>query len=127
MVTYTVEGPGLDAVHAGDLDGFLCSEQVGERAIEDGLDLEKIDARLVHRAGHRAGSTRAPAWPSDAFVTRVDEIVQGPQASGRLKKLSRKFFGRTTRARPAAFDMRTVEQKVQGCAASARWPASQSP
>jgi polar amino acid transport system substrate-binding protein len=109
VVTYTVEGPGLDAVHEGDLDGFLCSEQVGERAIEDGLDLEKIDARLF--------TELATGWVDkgsdldvETFVTRVDAIVRDLHASGRLQQLSREFFGTDYASEAAGFDMRTIEQ-----------------
>ena len=99
MVTYTVEGPGLDAVDAGDLDGFLCSEQVGERAIADGLGLEKIGVAPVHRAGD--GLDRQGFRPGRAGVRRRGRRDRPgpPFERATARALRRSSSGPTTRAR----------------------------
>jgi len=111
VVTYTVEGPGLDAVDAGQLDGFLCAEQVGDRAVEDGLRLEKIDDTLF--------TELATGWIDKgseldvvSFVARVDQIVRDLHETGRLRQLSQEFFGADYASEAAAFDMSTIDQVV---------------
>jgi polar amino acid transport system substrate-binding protein len=112
VVTYTVEGPGLDAVDAGGLDGFLCSEQVGERAIADGLALEKIDERLFTELA-TGWIDKSSELDVEAFVHRVGAIVRDLHASGRLRQLSEEFFGADYASEAAAFDMSTIEQEFR--------------
>ena len=109
VVTYTVEGPGLEAVDAGELDGFLCSEQVGERAIEDGLELEKIDVRLFTELA-TAWIDKSSELDVEAFAHRVDSTIQDLHASGRLQQFSQEFFVADYASEAAAFDMSTIEQ-----------------
>ena len=112
VVTYTVEGPGLDAVDAGQLDGFLCSEQVGERAIADGLRLERIDVRLFTELA-TGWIDKSSELDVEAFVHRVDQVVRALHDSGRLRQLSEEFFGTDYVSEAAAFDMASIEQEFR--------------
>ena len=99
VVTYTVEGPGLEAVDAGELDGFLCSEQVGERAIADGLELEKIDVRLFTELA-TGWVDKSSELDVEAFVDRVDATIRTCTRADACGSSRRSSSAPTTRARP---------------------------
>ena len=112
LVTYETEGPGLDATAKGKIDAFLAAEPVGQAKIDEGLPLRRLPevAFTYYPSGF---VDKSSGLASDAFVTRVNEIVQGAQADGTLKKLSRKFFGRDYIGPAAEYDIGAVEQKVK--------------
>lgn len=112
VVAYAVEGPGLQDTADGTIDGFLCAEQVGHRAIDDGLALREIDDTLFveYATGWvDKGSELAVA----SFVDEVDSVIDQLHADGTLGTLSEEFFGVDYAAEAAEFDMSTIGQEVE--------------
>jgi polar amino acid transport system substrate-binding protein len=111
IVTYNTEVPGLEAVAAGDIDAFLCSEPVGLAAIKDGAALKKLDtpAFFTQKTGY---IDRDLALAPGPFVERISAAIRDLHAQGKLKSLSTEFFG-TDYATPAGkFDLAAVGQTV---------------
>lgn len=105
--TFAVEAPGLEATSRGELDAFLCAEQVGRRAIADGLDLRPVgDALFVEHA--TGWVDRRSELDVRSFVRRVDEVVADLHARGVLSRLSEQWFGRDYTAEAAEFDLASV-------------------
>jgi len=109
VVGYTVEGPGLEDVVDGDIDAFLCAEQVGEFATGSGTPLREIGEPLFDEY--------ATGWVDKdseldvrSFVQRVTEIVRGLHEDGTLRELSIEFFGQDYATAAGRFDLSTVEQ-----------------
>ena len=109
VVGYTVEGPGLDDVASGEIDAFLCAEQVGEHAIASGMPLRKLGEPLFDEYA-TGWVDKGSELDVRSFVERVNEIVRGLHADGTLSELSNGFFGQDYAAAAAAFDITTVEQ-----------------
>jgi polar amino acid transport system substrate-binding protein len=111
VVAYTVEGPGLRAAAHGDIDAFLCAEQVGRRAIDDGLGLREIEDTLFveHATGWIDKSSELDVR---SFVDRIDRAVRDLHADGTLADLSVEFFGVDYATDAGAFDMATITQEV---------------
>jgi polar amino acid transport system substrate-binding protein len=109
VVGYTVEGPGLQDVVDGDIDAFLCAEQVGERAIADGMPLRRIGEPLFDEYA-TGWIDRGSEFDVRAFVRRVDQIVKGLHEDGTLRELSIEFFGRDYATEAGAFDLSTIGQ-----------------
>jgi ABC-type amino acid transport substrate-binding protein len=111
IVTFNTEVPGLEAVTAGDIDAFLCSEPVGLAAIKDGAALKELatPAYYTQKTGYVDRDLGlAPA----AFLEAIDKAIRELHANGKLKDLSIQFFG-TDYATPAgAFDLAAVGQTV---------------
>ena len=111
IVTFNTEVPGLEAVEAGEVDAFLCSETVGLAAIDKGAKLEEIKtaAYFTHKTGYvDRDLTLAPA----RFLDAVDAAIGDVHASGTLKELSVEFFKKDYSAPAAAFDLAALDQKV---------------
>jgi polar amino acid transport system substrate-binding protein len=111
IVTFASEPPGLDAVAAGKIDAFLCSQPVGAEAITKGGDLRMLDtpAFYTYKTGYIDRSmTLAP----QAFLAAIDGAIRDLEASGDLKAASEKFFGIDYVTAAAAFDMAKVNQTV---------------
>jgi len=111
IVTYASEPPGLDAVAAGKIDAFLCSQPVGAEAITKGGDLRMLDtpAFYTYKTGYIDRSmTLAP----QAFLAAIDGAIRDLEASGELKTASQKYFGTDYVTAAAAFDMAKVNQTV---------------
>ena len=111
IVTYATEPPGLDAVVAGTIDAFLCSQPVGAQAIAKGGNLRMLDtpAFYTYKTGYiDRGMTLAP----EAFLAAIDGAIRDLEASGQLKAASIKFFGTDYVTAAAAFDMAGVHQTV---------------
>ena len=111
IVTYASEPPGLEAVAAGKVDAFLCSQPVGAEAITKGADLRMLDtpAFYTYKTGYLdRGMTLAP----QAFLAAIDTAIKDLEASGELKAASTKFFGTDYVTAAAAFDMAKVNQTV---------------
>jgi polar amino acid transport system substrate-binding protein len=109
IVAYTVEGPGLADTARGGIDAFICSEQVGERAIEDGLGLRKVGPVLFDEYA-TGWIDRSSELDVRAFIAEVDGIVQELHADGTLRELSIAFFGKDYATPMASFDIGSVEQ-----------------
>lgn len=111
IVTFASEPPGLDAVAAGKIDAFLCSQPVGAEAITKGGDLRMLDtpAFYTYKTGYIDRSmTLAP----QAFLSAIDGAIRDLEASGDLKAASMKYFGTDYVTAAAAFDMAKVGQTV---------------
>lgn len=109
VVGYTVEGPGLQDVVDGEIDAFVCAEQVGEHAIAIGLPLRRIGESLFveYATGWVDKSSELEVRP---FVHRINQIVHGLHEDGTLRELSIEFFGRDYASAAARFDLSTVAQ-----------------
>ena len=111
IVTFNTEVPGLEAVVAGDVDAFLCSEPVGLAAIAEGAALAEIEtaAYFTHKTGYvDRDLTLAPA----RFLDAVDAAIADLHATGKLKELSLQFFKKDYATTAAAFDLATLDQPV---------------
>ena len=109
VVGYTVEGPGLEDVADGDIDAFLCAEQVGEHAIASAMPLRKIGEPLFDEYATGWVDKRSEL-DVRSFVDRVSVIVQGLHEDGTLRELSIEFFGQDYATAAGRFDLSTVEQ-----------------
>ena len=111
IVTFANELPGLDAVAAGTIDAFLCSQPVGAAAIASGKPLRQLDevAFLTEKTGYvDRGLTLAPG----PFLDRIDAVIRDLHAQGKLKGLSMQYFKTDYATAAAAFDMASIGQKV---------------
>ncbi len=111
IVTYASEIPGLADVVAGKIDGFLCSQPVGQGAITSGSPLRMLDqvAFYTYKTGYvDRGLTLSPT----AFLDRINAAIRDLEATGKLKALSVKFFGIDFATAAATFDLASVGQKV---------------
>ncbi len=112
VVTFQTEVPGLQAVAAGKLDGFLCSEPVGRGAIKQGLKLRELP-QVAYDSFKTGYVDKGSGLSSAAFVTRVNEIIRQLQKSGQLRKLSLKYFGVDYATRAVPFNLAVIGQKVK--------------
>jgi polar amino acid transport system substrate-binding protein len=110
IVGYTVEGPGLADAAAGEIDAFVCAEQVGMRAIDDGLALRRVGDAPLFNEYATGWVDRSSAYDVGPFVAEVNRIVAGLHADGTLRDLSTEFFGHDYATPVAAFDVASVEQ-----------------
>ena len=112
VVTYETELPGLKATAKGKIDAFLAAEPVGQGQIDDGVALRRLPevAFTYYPSGF---VDKKSGLSSKAFVARVDEIIQGLQADGTLAAASRKWFGHDYVKAAAAYDIGSIEQKVE--------------
>lgn len=111
IVAYTVEGPGLEDTSRGEIDAFVCSEQVGQRAIEDGLALRMVEPALFDEYA-TGWIDKGSELDVRSFIAEVDRIVQGLHADGTLRELSLEFFGEDYATPVASFDITSVEQDL---------------
>jgi polar amino acid transport system substrate-binding protein len=111
IVTFATERPGLQATADGELDAFLSGDQVGQRAIVDGLALRRVGEPLF--VEYASGFVdRGSELDVTAFVERVNEIVGQLHESGRLRELSLEFFAADYTAKAAAFDLTSLGQEL---------------
>jgi len=111
VVTYATEVPGLDALAAGKIDAFLCSQPVGAAAIAKGAPLRMLDeaAFYTQKTGYvDRGMSLAPG----PFLDRINTAIRDLHAQGKLKELSVKFFGVDYATAAASFDLAAIGQKV---------------
>jgi ABC-type amino acid transport substrate-binding protein len=111
VVTFASEPPGLDAVAAGTIDAFLCSQPVGAGAIADGKPLRMLDqaAFYTQKTGY---VDRSLTLSPTAFLDRVNGAIHDLHAQGKLKELSVKFFGTDYATAAAGFDLASINQQV---------------
>ena len=111
IVTYQAEPPGLQDVADGSIDAFLCAAPVGDQAIDEGLPLRALDeaAFPIFSSGF---VDRRSGLDSAAFLERVNEIILGLHAAGRLRELSRSYFGVDYATDAAAFALESIGQQV---------------
>ena len=106
------EIPGLRAVAQHKLDGFVCSEPVGQDEIDRGLPLRMLPGALYEtfKTGY---VDRSSGLSSKAFVEEVDSIIQELHGDGTLERLSKEFFGTDYATAASAFDLDALDQQVQ--------------
>jgi polar amino acid transport system substrate-binding protein len=109
VIGYTVEGPGLDDVASGEIDAFVCAEQVGGFAIASGMPLRKIGEPLFDEFA-TGWVDKSSELDVGSFVGRVTQIVQALHEDGTLRGLSIEFFGHDYASEAGGFDLSTVEQ-----------------
>ena len=111
IVTYDVDGPGLKALGRGKLDGFVCNENVGEQAIEDGVPIRALDEPAFDEflTGFVDKSSGLEVGP---FIERINAEIARLHADGSLRELSMTFFGDDFASEAAAFDLASIGQKV---------------
>ena len=112
LAGFETEGPGLDALAAGEIDAFLAAEPVGLQAIKDGKPFRLLEesAFSMYPSGFVDKSSGLDA---KAFVDRVDEIVQKAHADGTLKAMSMQWFGTDYTTPAGAFDLAKLGQDVK--------------
>ncbi len=111
LVGYETEGPGLEALAAGQIDAFLTAEPVGLEAIKDGKPLRLLDEAAFSM--YPTGFVDKGSGLSDtAFVARVNEIIAAAHADGTLKAMSNQWFGTDYTTPAAAFDLSKLDQVI---------------
>ncbi len=112
IVTFEVEGPGLAAAAAGKIDAMLAADPVGRARIDEGLKLRPLEA--ISFSDYLAGYVdKSSGLNVNAFVARVNEILQGLHADGTLKRLATEWFDQDYASAAAEFDVATLGQTVQ--------------
>ena len=112
VVTYETEPPGLKATAKGTVDAFLAAGPVGQAQIDEGVSLRRLpDVAFTY---YPSGFVdKSSGLSSAAFVTKVNEIVQGLQADGTLAAKSQKWFGQNFVKAAAAYDIAAIKQEVK--------------
>lgn len=111
IVTFASEIPGLEALAAGTIDAFLCSQPVGAAAIAKKAPLRMIDttAFFTQKTGYVDRSITLAPGP---FLDRINVAIRDLHAQGKLKALSVKYFGVDYASAAATFDLAAVGQAV---------------
>jgi polar amino acid transport system substrate-binding protein len=111
VVLFDTEQPGLQAVADGKIAAFLLSEPVGNEAIKEGLSLRELKepAFPLYLTGF---VDKSSALDQRAFVARVNEIILGLIANGKLPAMSEKYFGTDYATGAAQFDLGSIGQEV---------------
>jgi ABC-type amino acid transport substrate-binding protein len=109
---FETEEPGLVAAGKGKIDAFLAADPVGRARIKEGEPLREIpDVAFTY---YPSGFVdKSSGLEVETFVQRVDEIIQGFQADGTLKKLSMEWFGKDYASEAADFDIDAIGQTVK--------------
>jgi ABC-type amino acid transport substrate-binding protein len=112
LAGFETEGPGLDALANGELDGFLTSEPVALQAIKDGKPFRLLDepAFSMYPSGF---VDKSSGLAVKAFVDRVNEIIRAAHADGTLKAMSTEWFGTDYTTQAGAFDLSLLGQEVK--------------
>jgi polar amino acid transport system substrate-binding protein len=112
VVVFEVEGPGLEATARGEIDAFLAGDPVGRALIEEGAALRRLDA-VPFTEYQSAFVDKSSGLSSAAFVTRVNEILQGFFDEGTLRELSREWFEEDYTSAAAEYDLDSLDQVVE--------------
>ena len=111
LVGYETEGPGLQALAAGEIDAFLTAEPVGLQAVKDGQPFRLVDepAFSMYPSGF---VDKGSSLGVKSFVERVDQIISAAHADGTMKALSMQWFGTEYTTPAAAFDLAKLNQQI---------------
>ncbi len=111
IVTFASEVPGLDALAAGTIDAFLCSQPVGAAAIAAGAPLKMLDAPAFYtqKTGY---ADRGLTLDPGPFLDRINAAVRDLHTQGKLKALSEQYFGTDFATAAGAFDLASIGQQV---------------
>lgn len=109
---YETEFPGIDELAAGEIDAFLTSEPVARQAIAEGRPLRILDdpAFSMYPSGF---VDKGSGLSVKSFVNRVNEIIKGAHADGRLKALSMQWFEADYTTVAGEFDLTLLAQEVE--------------
>jgi polar amino acid transport system substrate-binding protein len=112
LAGFETEGPGIEALAAGELDAFLTSEAVAKEAIADGKALRILDetAFSMYPSGF---VDKGSGLAVKAFVDRVNEIMKAAHADGSMKNLSNEWFKTDYTTQAGAFDLSLLKQEVK--------------
>lgn len=108
---FDTEIPGLEAVARREIEGFVCSEPVGQDEIDRGLALRMLPD-VLYETFKTGYVDRSSGLSSKAFVDEVSAIIDGLHADGTLSGLSRTFFDRDYATAAGDFDMSVIQQRV---------------
>lgn len=112
MVVYQTEGPGLAALDKGRIDAFIAAEPVGRARIKEGAKLRRLP-EVAFTEFLTGFVDRNSGLRVKGFVAKVNSIIRGAQADGRLAALARKWFGRDYVKAAAAYDLGLLNQKIR--------------
>lgn len=112
VVTFETEPPGLKATAKGDPAAFLAAAPVGKAQIDAGVPLRQLP-ELAFTYFPSGFVDKSSGLSSAAFVTRINEIIQGLQADGTLAAKSQKWFGENYVKAAAAYDIAAIDQVVK--------------
>ena len=109
---YETEFPGIDELAAGRIDAFLTSEPVARQAIAEGRPLRILDepAFSMYPSGF---VDKGSGLSVKSFFSRVNEIIQGAHADGRMKALSMQWFETDYTTPAGEFNLSALEQEVE--------------
>lgn len=109
---YETEFPGIDELAAGRIDAFLTSEPVARQAIAEGRPLRILDepAFSMYPSGF---VDKGSGLSVKSFVDRVNEIIKGAHADGRLKALAMEWFETDYATAAGVFDLTLLAQEVE--------------
>lgn len=109
LAGYETEFPGIDALGAGDIDAFLVAEPVAKEAIREGRPL-RILAEPAFSMYPSGFIDKGSSLSVKAFWERVNVIIQGAHADGRMKALSMEWFGTDYTTNAGNFNLDLLEQ-----------------
>lgn len=111
LVSYEAEPAGLRDVAAGEIDAFLCGEAVGQQLIDEGVPLRALEksAFEIYPSGF---IDKSSGYDPVAFVSGVNDIVDGLHADGTLIALSLEWFKKDYATKAGAFDLAATGQVV---------------
>ena len=112
LAGFETEGPGLEALAAGELDGFLTAEPVALQAIQDGKPFRLLDepAFSMYPSGF---VDKSSGLAVKAFVDRVNEVIRTAHADGTLKAMSMEWFKADYTTPAGEFDLSLLNQEVK--------------
>ena len=113
LAGYETEGPGIDALAAGNIDAFLTAEPVALEAIKEGKPLRLLDEVRVLDVPERLRRQGLRPVGQTAFVDRVNEIIRAAHADGTIKALSMEWFGTDYTTQAGKFDLSLLGQEVK--------------
>jgi len=109
---YETEFPGIDDLAAGEIDAFLTSEPVARQAIAEGRPLRMLDdpAFSMYPSGF---VDKGSGLSVRSFFDRVNEIINGAHADGRMNALSVQWFETDYATAASEFNLDVLEQEVE--------------
>jgi polar amino acid transport system substrate-binding protein len=109
LVTFDVDPPGLKALGKKRLDGFVCNENVGKQAIEDGIPIRAL-AEPAFEEYLTGFVDKSSGLDVGRFVRRVNAVIAKLHADGALRDLSLRYFGSDYATRASGYDTDVLGQ-----------------
>ncbi len=111
IVDYATEVPGLKDVGDGKLPAFMCSDNVAQEAIKEGVPLRALPD-VAFKAFSVGFVDRDPRLDPVAFLDRINAIIRQLHSDGTLRAMSLKTYGIDYTPEAASFDLAVIGQKV---------------